>query len=135
MTAAGCDTMNDATLMKQNEIPRIALFISNPELLSEAEQVLRKRYSSLLLISEKEKLKDFTLPLIIVADRIKDVPEIKELRPPEGTRILVILQEGDGEVTGVAFEAGADDFIPHPFSPDVFIEKTERYLQAFRKNP
>lgn len=114
-------------------IPRIALFITAPLILSETEQILRNKYSSLLLITEKAKLKEFDVPLIIVVDRMKDVLDIRAQHPVEGTRVLVIVQDGDSEVMSAAFEAGADDYITHPFTPEAFIEKTEKYLEAFRQ--
>jgi len=119
-------TSNDAA------IPRIALFISDPAILLETQEILQKHYSSLMVITEKAKLKEFPVPLIIVVDQIKDVFDIRKLHPVEGTRVLVILKENDGEAMSAAFEVEADDCLIHPFVEHAFIEKTEKYLAAFR---
>lgn len=112
--------------------PRVALFIGDANILAELEAILRSHYSSLLLVTEKEKLAEFSIPLIVIVDTIKDVAEIRELHPVEGTQILLACQEGDSEIVGAAFDAGADDFIPYPFDRDTVLEKTEKYLEAFR---
>ena len=114
-------------------IPRVALFISEPNILLEIEEILRIQYSSLLIVSEKHKLKEFPFPFIILVDRVKDVVDIRKLHPLKGTRILVILKEADGEVMGAAYDIGADDCITHPFGKDVVIEKIEKYLEEFRQ--
>jgi len=113
-------------------IPRIALFISDPSILRETQEILQKQYSSLMIITEKAKMKDLPVPLVIVVDQIKDVFDIRKLHPVEGTRVLVILQENDGEAMSAAFEVGADDCVTHPFVEHALIEKTEKYLEAFR---
>lgn len=112
--------------------PRIALFISDPQILAELETILREKYSSLMLITEKAKLAEFTIPLVVLVDTIKAVSEIRALHPVEGTRILIISQEGDSEIAGAAFDAGADDFVAYPFGADAVVGKTEKYLETFR---
>jgi|GEM_PF-1386419 len=129
---ARCDTFPIMT-PTDTSVPRIALFISDPALLRETEEILQKQYSSLMLITEKDKLKEFAVPLVIVVDRIKDVDDIRKLHPVEGTRVLVILHEKDSEQMSAAFKVGADDCISHPFAENALIEKTEKYLSWARK--
>lgn len=112
--------------------PRMALFLSDPQVQAELEKILREKYSSLMLITDKAKLAEFAVPLVVLADTIKDVSEIRALHPVEGTQILIISQEGDSEIVGAAFDAGADDFIAYPFVAEAVITKTEKYLEAFR---
>src|SRR5262249_6907348 len=104
--------MNTATETLSPEalaFPRVALFIRDVSLLGEIESILRARYSSLMIITEKQKLAEFAIPLIVIVDTIKDVAEIRELHPVEGTQVLLACQEGDSEIVGAAFDAGADD--------------------------
>lgn len=112
--------------------PRVALFITDSLVLAELEKILREKYSSLMLITDKAKLTEFAVPLVILADTIKDVSEIRALHPVQGTRILIISQEGDSEIVGAAFDAGADDFIAYPFVAEAVIEKTEKSLDLLR---
>lgn len=111
-------------------IPRIALFISDSDIRHEMESLLRSQYSSLLVMTEKEKLKEFPVPLIVVVDAVKDVSDIRALHPVDGTRILVIGGENSEEMAA-AFEVGADDFITHPFSREEVIEKVGKALAPF----
>ncbi len=112
--------------------PRVALFVEDPQVLAELETILRAKYSSLMLITDKAKLVEFPVPLVVLVDTIKDVSEICALGPVKGTQVLIISREGDSEIVGAAFDAGADDFIAYPFVADGVIEKTEKYLEAFR---
>lgn len=129
------DTLRmSATRPDETALPRIALFLSDPVLLHEIEEILRNQYSSLLLITEKEKIKEFRVPLIVVVDAVKAVSDILALGPAEGTRILVVLREEDGEEISAAFDVGAADCITHPFEKEKLVEKTEKYLEAFRQN-
>ncbi|MDD5198921.1 MAG: hypothetical protein PHC88_03890 [Terrimicrobiaceae bacterium] len=116
-------------------IPRIALFISDPELLLETETILREHYSSLLLITEQDKLKEFSLPLIIILDSVRNVAALGAMHLPEGTQILVLRDPADSEATAAAFEVGATDYLPLPLSRENVIVKTESYLEAFRSPP
>lgn len=114
-------------------MPRLALYISEPVRLAEVEQLLSPHYDSLMLVGEKAKFGEFQIPLIILVDSVRDVPEIRGVHPVKGTRILVILGEGDSEEMGAAFDAGVDDYIPHPFDEKIVVGKIEKYLQAFRE--
>lgn len=123
ITASGLETV---------PMPRIALFLSEPARLLEVQQLLAPHYDSLMLVGEKAKFREFQFPLIILVDSVREVPEIRELHPVKGTRILAILGEEDSEELGAAFDAGVDDCIPHPFDENVALEKIEKYLQVFR---
>jgi len=112
----------------ESAIPRIALFISDPTILTETEHILRTHYSSLLIVMEKAKLKEFPFSLIIIVDSIKDICDIQQFHPVEGTRVLLIVK-ADGEEVAAAFEAGADDCITYPFPEGELIGKTEKYMQ------
>jgi DNA-binding response OmpR family regulator len=113
-------------------IPRIALFLSEPEILVEMERLLKAQYSSLLIITERDKLKQFPIPLIVVVDAVKSVSELRALHPVEGTRVLLVNRE-DSEEVAAAFDVGVDDFITYPFSPDDVLSKFEKYLEPFRQ--
>lgn len=113
-------------------IPRVALFLSKPEVQQELERILREQYSSLMLITEKSKLAEFAFPLIVLVDTIKDVADIRSLHPVEGTQVLVVLEEGDSEIEAAAFDAGADDHLVYPFESAAVVGKIEKYLEAFR---
>lgn len=112
--------------------PRIALFIADESILMELEQILRAKYSSLLVITDRQKLQEFTLPLLIVVDSIKDVALIHESHLVEGTQILVVTNSKDSENSSAAFEAGASDYLTYPFVAENVIKKTEKYLEPFR---
>lgn len=115
-------------------IPRITLLFSDLNLLQEVERALHSHYSSLLIVSETEKLKEFQTPLLIIADNINTVSEIGRLQLPKGTRVLILLEDKEGEEEiGAAFESGADTFIYRSFTIDDLLEKTEEYLAPFRK--
>lgn len=116
----------------EDAIPRIALFISNVSVLQELEAILRNQYSSLLIVTDRAKLKEFNTPFIVVTDTIHEVAQILEEHPVEGTQILIVAQEQDSESTAAAFEVGASDYLGYPFVAADVIEKTERYLEAFR---
>lgn len=125
--------MNPETPSTESTVfPRVALFVTDPQVLVDLEKILRGKYSSLMLITDKAKLAEFSIPLVVLVDTIKDVSEIRSLHPVEGTQILIISQDGDSEMVGAAFDAGADDFVAYPFVADAVIEKTEKYLEAFR---
>lgn len=130
MTAAAASADLD---LETTPMPRLALYISEPVRLMEVEQLLAPHYDSLMVVGEKAKFGEFRMPLIILVDCVRDVPAIRELHPVKGTRILVILGEGDSEEMGAAFDAGVDDYIPHPFTEKTVVEKIEKYLQAFRE--
>lgn len=120
--------------MKENyqPLPRIALFIADPTISAEIEQILRAHYSSLLLISNMEKLEEFDLPLIVISDRMSDVAKIHDLKTMHSTRVLALVDAQDNEVISAAFDVGADDYISLPLDAVQLIEKTERYLEEFR---
>lgn len=127
--------MNAATETLSPEptaFPRVALFITDPAVLSELEAILREKYSSFMLVTDKAKLAEFAVPLIVLVDTIKDVADIRALGLVEGTQVLIVSQDGDSEIVGAAFDAGADDFVAYPFVPEAVLEKTEKYLAAFR---
>jgi PleD family two-component response regulator len=113
-------------------MPRVAIFLSDSDVLKELEEILRAQYSSLMLITDKAKLAEFSIPLIVLVDSIRDVAEIRSLHPAEGTQVLIVLEEVDSEIEAAAFDAGADDFLPYPFEAAVVIGKIEKYLEAFR---
>jgi DNA-binding response OmpR family regulator len=113
-------------------MPRVAMFLSDSEVLQELERILREQYSSLMLITDKAKLTEFTVPLIVLVDTIRDAAELRALHPVDGTQVLLVLEEGDSEIEAAAFDAGADDFLPYPFEPAAVIGKIEKYLEAFR---
>ncbi|CAN5724500.1 hypothetical protein BH09VER1_BH09VER1_35110 [soil metagenome] len=112
--------------------PRIALFLSDESVLMELEKILRSNYSSLLVITDREKLKEFSIPLLIVVDTINDVALIRESHLVEGTQILVVTNSKDSETCSAAFDAGAADYLNYPFVPENVIRKTEKYLEPFR---
>lgn len=101
-------------------------------MLHELETILRGKYSSLLVVTDRAKLVEFQTPLVIVTDTIHEVALLKETHPVEGTQILIITPEQDSESTAAAFEVGAADYIGYPFVAADVIEKTERYVEAFR---
>lgn len=114
-------------------IPRIALFIRDSAILKDAEGILRTKYSSLMLLTEKEKIREFPFPLLILVDQLRDVSEIRSLNPIMGTRILVILPLQDEEIACATYAAGADEVIPSPLHAEEFLSVTEKYLEGFRK--
>jgi PleD family two-component response regulator len=113
-------------------MPRVAIFLSDSEVLQELEGILRGHYSSLMLITDKAKLAEFSIPLIVLVDTIRDVAEIRALHPVEGTQVLIVLEDVDSEIEAAAFDAGADDFVAYPLEPAAVIGKIEKYLEAFR---
>lgn len=125
--------MNTKTLSAETvSLPRLALFIAKEEILHELETILRGQYSSLMVVTNREKLAEFNTPLIIITDTIHEVAMLKESHHIEGSQILIITQEQDSESTAAAFEVGATDYLAYPFVSADVIEKTERYLGAFR---
>ncbi len=120
---------NDTTL---NATPRIALFISNADILHELEIILREKYSSLLVVTDRAKLIEFQTPLLIVMDTIHEVALMKDAHPVEGTQVLIVTPERDSESTAAAFDVGASDYLGYPFVATDVIEKMERYIEAFR---
>jgi PleD family two-component response regulator len=113
--------------------PRVAIFLSDTERMAELEAILRGHYSSLMIITEKAKLAEFAIPLIVLVDSIRNAAEIRAMRPVEGTQVLIVLEEGDSECEAAAFEVGADDYLAYPFDPAGVISKVEKYLEAFRE--
>lgn len=101
-------------------------------MLHELETILRGKYTSLLVVTDRAKLVEFQTPLVIVTDTIHEVAMLKEAHPVEGTQILIITPEQDSESTSAAFEVGATDYLGYPFVSAAVIEKTERYIEAFR---
>ena len=114
-------------------IPRIALLVANEAYLSELERILRSHYSGLMLITAREKFREFVTPLLIITDTIDDVAGILNQHPVPGTQLLIVVRAEESEGTSAAFEAGAADFIEYPFVPADVIEKTEKYLESFRR--
>ncbi len=114
-------------------MPRVALFIEDLTISAELEKILRDYYSSLLLITEREKLVEFTFPCIIILDVVTEVYELKKMDLPEGSQILVITRVHDTELRGAVFEIGATDCLDYPFVAETVIAKVERYLEAFRR--
>jgi PleD family two-component response regulator len=112
--------------------PRVAIFLSDSETMVELEKILRSHYSSLMIITDKAKLAEFAIPLIVLVDTIKDVAEIRALHPVEGTQVLIVLEEGDSEIEAAAFDAGADDHLAYPFESKAVVGKIEKYLESFR---
>lgn len=112
-------------------LPRLALLIADAEISAELEKLLRSKYSSLLLIANRKQLSDFPIPLVIMVDTVSDIAEIRKLHTAEGTRILVI-GKADSEVLSAAVGLGADDYVTYPFTESELLEKTEKYLEAFR---
>lgn len=113
--------------------PRIALFIPDNKVHAQMVKILREHYSSLLIITEREKFKDFTIPLIVIVSSVAEAAKIQEFHPVEGTRILVVSNALDGETTAAAFEVGAVDYLAYPLRKEEVIEKTEKYLESFRR--
>ncbi len=113
-------------------LPRLALWISDPGVQRELEEILKVEYSSLLLITEREKLEEFMLPLIVIVDTVRELAELRRLTLPEGTRVVIISGQTDSEAVAAAFEAGADDLLPYPFSRDAVVGVTEKYLEDLR---
>ncbi len=112
--------------------PRVAIFLSDSEMMAELETILRSHYSSLMIVTDKAKLAEFALPLIVLVDSIRDAAEIRAVHPVEGTQVLIVLEEGDSEIEAAAFDVGADDCLAYPFDPAAVIGKIEKYLEAFR---
>lgn len=128
-TGGHMTTLNENIL---KATPRIALLISDPEIRSEVASILSSKYSSFLLITDKEKLKEFDTPLILIVDSIADAAAIREQHPMDGTQVLVISTTPDSEINSAAFEAGGSDVLTHPFDKKDIIEKLEKYLKPFR---
>lgn len=126
------NTMTQSLPPEIAAIPRVALFLSKPEVQQELEEILRAQYSSLMLITEKSKLAEFAFPLIVLVDTIKDVAEIRSIHPVDGTQVLVVLEEGDSEIAAAAFDAGAADYLVYPLEAAAVVGKIEKYLEAFR---
>lgn len=113
-------------------LPRIALFIRDGEILGQLEEILRDHYSSLLVVTEREKLREIDSPIIVITDSIEEVALLKDLPPIDGTEILVIARDDDEELLSAAFETGATDYLTYPFAPAEVVTKTEKYLMPFR---
>lgn len=113
-------------------LPRIALFISDGEILAQIENILRDHYSSLLVITDREKLREIDSAVIVITDTIQEVALLKEMPPIDGTEILVVTRGDDEEMLSAAFETGATDYLQYPFAPAEVISKTEKYLTPFR---
>lgn len=127
-------TKSEATIITPvDPTPRIALFIAEENVLVELEKTLRARYSSLLVITEREKLGEFAIPLLIIVDTIANAAAIRESVPVAGTQILVVAKSEDSESSAAAFDAGATDYLGYPFSAEDVIAKTEKYLEPFRQ--
>lgn len=107
--------------------------IEDSRVRGELEDILRSHYSSLMIVSEREKLAEFGFPLLVILEGVHEVVETRSLHLPPGTQFLVLACEGDSESMSAAFEAGAADFLPHPFNVEEIIRKIESHLEAFRK--
>lgn len=114
-------------------MPRLALFLSDEKVLSELEQILRGAYSSLLLVTEREKLAEFDIPFIIIVDNHRDLADTHGMPLPDGTKILTVAKPEDSEVLGATFDLGADDVLSYPFEEDQVLARTEKFLQVFRR--
>jgi len=119
-------TSDDLTLEKS--IPRIALLLTDPRASMEIQEILRQEYSSLMLISEMEKLREFDLPLIVLVDNIQDAANIRSMKSSEEARIIIISDDADSELIGAAFDAGADEYVCYPFSSQEVLQKTKHIL-------
>jgi len=113
-------------------LPRIALFIGDGEVFGQLEGILHEHYSSMLVITDREKLREIDSPIIIITDSIQEVALLREMPPIDGTEILVIAREDDDEMLAAAFETGATDYLAYPFAPAEVVSKTEKYLMPFR---
>ncbi|GAT33907.1 hypothetical protein TSACC_22328 [Terrimicrobium sacchariphilum] len=113
-------------------LPRIALFVRDGEILGQIERILRDHYSSLLVISEREKLQEIDSPIIVITDSIQEVALIRDIPPVDGTEILVVARDDDNEMLSAAFDSGATDYLAYPFAEAEVITKTEKYLTPFR---
>lgn len=116
-------------------MPRLALFLSDDKVLFELEQILRSAYTSLLLITEPEKLGEFDIPFIIIVDNQRDLAKAHGMKLPEGTRFLTVARPDDSEVLGATFDLGADEVLSYPFSSEEVLARTEKYLRNFRTGP
>ncbi len=113
-------------------LPRIALFVSDGDVFGQLEGILREHYSSLLVITDREKLREIDTPIIVITDTVQEVALLRDMPPIDGTEILVVTRDDDEEMLAAAFETGATDFLAYPFAPAEVISKTEKYLQPFR---
>lgn len=102
------------------------------EILGQIEKILRDHYSSLLVITEREKLHEIDSPIIVITDSIQEVALIRDIPPVDGTDILVVARDDDTETLSAAFDSGATDYLAYPFAPAEVIVKTEKYLMPFR---
>jgi DNA-binding response OmpR family regulator len=109
-------------------LPRIALFLTDPRVSLEVQEILRTEYSSLMLISEIEKLDEFHLPLVVLVDNIKDAASVRGMKAQDQARIIIISSDEDSELIGAAFEAGADEYLRYPFAPEEVLQKTKNVL-------
>ncbi len=114
-------------------MPRIALLIGDSKILAELEAVLRQQYTSLLLITERQKLLDFDMPFVVISDSIREVQLVLQLPPADGTQILVIALE-DPEIEAAAYAVGAEGLIRYPFECKEVIAITEKFLTPFRNS-
>lgn len=113
-------------------IPRIALLIADSRTSSELEAVLRQHYSSLLLITEREKLAELQAPVVVIVDSLRELQAVRELPPVPGTRIVVIAKD-DPEILAHAFSLGAEAHLTYPFNAAEVLEVTEGCLEEFRE--
>lgn len=112
-------------------IPRIALLLEDQKLLRELESILREHYSALMLLTETEKLAEFSIPFVVVVDSITELQKVTAIQPSEGTQI-VIVSEDNSEIVARAFGLGATDCIRYPFVAADVIAITEKCLKPFR---
>jgi len=113
--------------------PRVALFFTDLAVMGEIQAILSEYYSSLLVITDREKLQEFPFPLIIVVDHIHEVAQIKAAHPITGTEIFLVARPEQSEMIGAAYDAGATECLAYPFDAEEVIAKTEKYLSQFRK--
>ena len=116
----------------QSAIPRVALLLANAQACAEIEEILKSRYSGLLVLTERAKLLDFDIPFIIIMDSMHELAELKKMSLPSGSVLILALSEADSEMISVAFDLGTTDVLGYPFDKDEVLEKTEHYLETFR---
>jgi PleD family two-component response regulator len=112
-------------------IPRIALLLDDQRILEELEAILRQFYTALMVLTETEKLAEFSIPFVVVVSSIPELQKVVESNPPQGTQILIVAQD-NSEIVAQAFGMGATDCLRYPFCANDVIAATEKCLQTFR---
>lgn len=111
--------------------PRLALLISDLRIRNEIESFLRERPGGFLVVNDPESLRGLSVPVVLIADSIKEIAEIKELPLPEGSRLLAIQTTWGGEAASASFVAGADDTLRYPLEAAQVLEKVDKALSGF----